>query len=137
MILAGFFLFLSIVAYAIKELQYHNKLRWMNYDQRFGFWGEASYLRKYKCTRNDDLLGYPLSKAPDTWYYRFFKIPYREKWPTSATFTVLFTDGVHLTQSISFICLALSISILSNVALWYVWPFVLLVNSLTYKIFSR
>lgn len=132
MILAGFFLLLSVVAYSISQLQQHGKLKCSTLT--YGFWGSGSWWRKYK-TETDSR--FTLAKAPDNFYYRFFKIKYKEKFPLSATFLVSFTDGYHLMQSISFICLALCISILSNVSFWYVWLFILLVNGLTYKIFSR
>lgn len=114
MILAGFFLFLSVVAYALSQLVQHGKFKWMSKD-RYGFFGEDSDKRKYKN----------------------FDKNQGERWPTSTWLTVAFTDFYHASQSVSFICLSLSISILSNVSFWYVWPFILLVNSLTYKMLSR
>lgn len=84
----------SVIAYAIKELQSHQKLRWMQHGNYVrSFWDEDSYLRKYKLTDRSTVIA-----APNNWYYRFFKIKYKERFPGSATIFVNFTDGFHLMQ---------------------------------------
>lgn len=66
----------SVVAYSLKELQSHGKLKWMKEDKPFSFFGKLSYRRKYK----------KLNSASG------------ERWPTSTNLTVMFTDFYHLMQ---------------------------------------
>jgi len=126
---------LSIVAYGISQLQQHGKLRWTkSYN---GFWGEESDKRKYKKDLSKDPLGYDLFRAPDNWYYRFFKIKYKERFPLSSTFLVAFTDGYHHMQFWMFIFLSIGISLSIQVPFYYVWPGVLLINWLTRRLLSK
>jgi hypothetical protein len=85
-------LILSVIAYTIKELQAHGKLKWGKHTD---FWGNNSWMRKYifKGNMYQDL-------PPDNWYYRTFRIKYKERFPGSATIFVTFTDGFHLMQFI-------------------------------------
>lgn len=94
---------LGIAARSISELALHGKLRWS--EGIYGFWDEDGWRRKYKIEWTKDDLGgwqYRMYKAPSNWYYRTFKLAYKERFPLSATFLVAFTDGYHLCQSISF-----------------------------------
>lgn len=87
----GLFIF-AVIVYSIQELHAHGKLKWMGEEE--SFWGEHSDRRKYRQTNPE---GWVID-APDTWYYRFFKLKYKEAFPGSATIFVIFTDGYHLMQ---------------------------------------
>lgn len=89
---------LAVVAYTISQLAIQGKIRWNN-DDRHSFWGVGSWLRKYAA-----------APAPDNWYYRFFKLEYKERFPGSATIFVMFTDGYHLSQAVFLILLCISIA---------------------------
>jgi len=119
----------AIVAYSISQLQQHNKLRWMKRTNSKGFWGIDSWTRKYHKT--------DVFNAPDNWYYRFFKLGVRERFPLSATLLVNLTDGYHACQSIMFLCLAGSFSIALELNFFLVWGGILLCHSLSYLIFQR
>jgi len=132
LLLALSLLAVSIACYSVRELQSHGKLRWQDDDQ--GFWGNNSWLRKYKSYESN---GVDLVDAPDNWYYRFFKIKYKERFPLSATFLVSFTDGYHTMQSASFVSLAGCVSLLSGIPFYLVWPGIIFVHFLTYKLLSK
>jgi hypothetical protein len=51
----------------------------------------------------------PLQVAPDNWYYRFFKLKYRERFPLSGSFLVALTDKYHRYQMFFKILLCVSI----------------------------
>jgi len=72
------------------------------------FWGVNSWVRKYDSTL-------PIIRT--NWYYRTFKIIYKEHFPGSATIFVWLTDGYHLTQF--FFLWAITISV---VTCPYEWP---------------
>ena len=130
MILSLVLLGIGIAAYSISQLALHGKLRWMTNTDNF--WGHDGYIRKYKLK-----YGGQLELAPDNWYYRFFKIKYKERFPLSATFLVNFTDGYHMCQSISLICLSASFSIAMSLNFFVVWGGVLLVHFVTYMTLQR
>lgn len=73
-----------------------------------GFFGKDSWKRKYKTSH----LG--IYAAPDNRYYKFFKIPYKEKFPLSATLLVWTTDGFHLLQMIATKSLTLAVALQSE-----------------------
>lgn len=87
----GLFVF-AVIAYAIKDLQAHGKLKLMDDKKPFGFWGKASHVRKYRQSG-----GYR-DVAFKTTYYKLIGSPWVEAWPTSTWLTVMFTDGYHLMQ---------------------------------------
>lgn len=132
------------MAYAIKDLHSHGKLRWITEDLH-GFWGKISWYRKYECVEKFDEIIHekyldPV-KAPKTWYYKRFKIKYKEKWFTSATATVFLTDGWHLAQFVFVNSLLAGFAILTHrPLLWFVvfrtiW---FIVFNLSYsKLFSK
>lgn len=130
MILSTIFFALAVVCYAINQLWNHGKLKTNSH-----FWDSVSYLNKYD-TKNVAL------KAPlNNWYYKFFKIPYKERFPGSATIFVFLTDGMHLTQFLFnlFIPLAMSsghLQVYWNVFLiyWTVWH---ITFTLAYKLLSK
>lgn len=88
----GLFIF-AVICYAIKELHSFGKLNWQK--EGTGFWGGSSYLRKYKKAVGKSTA---LIAAPNNWYYRFFKIKYKERFPLSATLLVSLTDAPHALQ---------------------------------------
>lgn len=131
MVLALIFLCIAIGCYSIRELHAHGKLRWMNEKDEYSFWGEDCYMRKY----TDDM-----EEPPDNWYYNFFNIGYIEKWPTSATFTVMFTDGPHLMQFFFFLFISLSSGMaleLSWKGFILVWLLIHLVHFLVCKLLQK
>jgi hypothetical protein len=124
---------LAIGFYSVGQLVNQGKLKWSKEGRLLrGFWDDDSYLRKYKLTPESTVM-----KAPENWYYRFFKIKYKERFPLSATFLVNLTDGYHLMQSLSFLSLSVCVSLLSGITFWYVWLGVLAVHFLTYKLLSK
>lgn len=128
---------LSIGCYSISQLAQHGKLKWMTvlefYD--YGFWGKYSNTRKYKNIAKGNRF---IPEHPgNNWYYRFFKIKYKERFLFSTTFLINFTDGYHLCQSISFLSLAGCVSLLSGISFWYVWLGVLAVHAGVYRAFQK
>jgi hypothetical protein len=126
MIISLVLLGIGIAAYSISQLLQHEKFKWSG--AGYTFWGGRTALRKYK---------FPLESYQGNWYYRFFKIKYKERFPLSATFLVNLTDGYHLMQSLSFLSLSVCVSLLSGITFWYVWLGVLAVHFLTYKLLSK
>ena len=130
------FLIASIGCYSLKELHAHSKLKWSKGDD--SFWGEESYWRKY---------ANPMDAPLENWYYKFFKIKSKERWPTSATFTVMFTDGMHLMQFLHHLLLAISLGLLFEIkifdfngnvqAMVLVWLIIKGTHGATYKFLSR
>ena len=132
-LIALLLLTLSIACYSVRELQSHGKLRWMDLlEMKRGFWDDDSYLRKYKLTPESTVI-----KAPDTWYYRFFKIKYKERFPLSATFLVSITDSYHLLQSLSFLSMAGAIYLFSGINFFIIWGLILLVHFTVYRLLSK
>lgn len=127
MTVLGVILFmLAIVCYAIVQtLQLrHEYSVWQNSYYK-GFWGTSSWLRKYSKE---------LKLAPKTWYYKYFKLSYKERFPGSATIFVFVTDAMHFFQFMFFNLLCLSVAlflftewsilinfILLRVLVWIVW----------------
>ncbi len=133
MIISLLLLALASCAYTINQLIYNGKLKWHDDRDSYGFWGMLSYKRKYEL---------PYVDPPNNWYYRFFKIKYKERFPGSATCFVMFTDGLHLTQHFFIISLLGAIctytpyySHLVNGLVYYaVW---LVTFNLSYKYLSK
>lgn len=121
---------LAVAAYGLKESAAHGKIR--NSKDLMGFWGIWSWKRKYV---------YPLVKAPDTWYYRTFKIEYKEKFPGSATIFVFITDGMHFSQTFFKLFLCTSVVAYRPILGWYdavlYWILFGITFTLSYKIFSK
>ncbi len=119
------FFLLGIVSLAIREsLQdfRHSKTLWSKLDP-YSFFGISSWVRKYKRKQEADVPElYFQVEAPNTWYYRFFKIQYKERFPLSATALVFLTDGFHLMQwlAINFLTLAIAFS-LGDVIISFIW----------------
>lgn len=104
---------IGIAAYTVSQLQQHGKLKWTT--EGVSFWGKSSDLKKYKW----DFV--PVD-APNNWYYRFFKIKYKERFPLSATALVFLTDGYHFCQFLFLLFISLSVVPLLNwtygIAFW-------------------
>lgn len=140
MIISILLLIPAIVAYSVSQLVMHNKFKIDN-----SFWDASSWKRKYKVkwlrSRDGNLPDFgQFIPALDNWYYRFFKIKYKERFPGSATIFVSLTDGYHFMQFWMFNFLALSFT----VALGFNWYLLLamlfgvrLIHVLTYKLLSR
>lgn len=128
---------LAIVCRAISELQQHHKLRWQDEEKDyFSFWGRNSWVRKYKRSNGKSTAIFQVIKKPN-WYYRLFKLKYKERFPLSATFLVSITDGYHMCQSLFFIFLSLGITTSTGYSFIWVWPGVVFVHFITYRIFQR
>ena len=121
---------LSAPFYAYCALHDEGKLKGWGPDE--GFFGNNQYRRKYKKT-------YP-RLAPNTWYYRFFKLPYKETYPLSATILAWTTDGYHLFQ------LVWKALIIDSMAILTPWPWTVFLSgfsaftfvfALFYKLLSR
>lgn len=107
------FTMLAAACWAVmSHLQFHNK-RTTPF-KRYTFFGSESWKRKYKRapSRTGIVSSYDLYAAPDNWYYDFFGVKYKEKFPWSATALVFITDGYHLAQwfMIKFILLAMTVT---------------------------
>lgn len=115
------FIALAAACWAImSHYTFHNRTK-----NEFSFWGANSWKRKYK--RSDSCFsGYCLIKSRSNWYYRLFKIRYKEKFPGSATVFVFLTDGYHLTQwfMIKFIIGAITLNWIYFLILWATWTIV-------------
>jgi hypothetical protein len=133
MILSLLFLALSIAARSVAELALHGKLKWSKDDTTF--WGRRMWNRKYKWDSAGNLI-----PSPNTYYYKLFNLKYKERWPTSATFTVFATDGMHLMQFFFFSFLSLAIVFAIGFdwrLLLGVWIGIRLVHGITYWLLSK
>ncbi len=116
---------------ALAESCAHGKNRWGKSEN--DFWGHDSWRRKWK---------YPTTPAPNTHYYKFFKLRYQERFPGSATIFVSFTDGYHLSFSLMVTCACIAVIIPTQFP-YPLWSFCLLrllwgiTWTLGYKFFSR
>lgn len=135
------FLVLAVLCFTVSQLHIHKKGRWIDSAGMYSFFGAASYRRKYKSKMiHDSVIGsepFPV-KAPQTWYYKFFKIPYREAFPLSATLLVNFTDLYHLSQMFFKLFLALSFAPLTGWiwagVIWVLWG---ISFTIFYRLLSR
>lgn len=91
------------------------------------FFGSDSWRRKYKRHKQSNDFIYLTLPAPEKglagWYYRFFRIKYKERFPLSATVLVFLTDGYHLVQfvMIKAIIIAASRNAIDFFVLWAIW----------------
>lgn len=97
-----------------------------NIRNRVGFFGRDSWKRKYARNRSFPEEVYFMIPSPDNWYYRFFRIKYKEKFPLSATMLVFVTDGFHLFQwiFIKVILLAITQDLYLYLGLWLIWTII-------------
>lgn len=131
----------AVVCYVISQLTIQGKIKW---NTSGGFFDEDGWMRKYKVTWTEDVnmdfmnrWQFEIHPAPKTWYYRFFKIKYKERFPMSATLLVFLTDAYHLMQFWFKIFMALAFVPL--VGWWAVayWVLFGVVFTICYKLFSR
>lgn len=129
-ILAILTLILAVGAYSISQLQQHHKLKGQSdYNNFHSFWGVNSWNRKYKL---------PRQAAPLNWYYKYIaRVKYKERWFTSTNLTVMFTDGYHASQAVSFLCLALSLSLFSGYGFLWFWIGIVGVHATVYRLLSK
>jgi len=101
----------------------------------YSFWGTESWVRKYDHIRPYASERAVILAAPDNWYYRLFKIKYKERFPLSATALVFVTDGYHLTQwiMIKAICGAIATCWTDFFVYWILWTMVFNVVYITLK----
>jgi hypothetical protein len=117
------FFLLGIVCLAIREsLNHFNGITVWSDLPNGHFFGRLSWTRKYKPYTLENYRGQLFVSAPDNWYYRFFNIQYKERFPLSATLLSCFTDGFHLMQwlAINFLTLAIAFS-LGDVIISFIW----------------
>lgn len=99
--LTGSFIFwiLACLFYAVQSvLKFRFSVSiFSTWGDRFTKWADPvfSSQRKYR---------YPNS-APKNWYYRFFRLKYKERFPGSATIFAPFTDAFHMAQMLTNIAL--------------------------------
>lgn len=119
---------LAASCYAVSQAVVHGKFNLYGGE----FWNDMGFLRKYN--RKGDPYNYGLIYAPNTWYYRWFKIKYKERFPGSATIFVFVTDAYHLFQALFkiFLCLSFApqIGLIWAGILWVVFG---IVFTITYR----
>lgn len=69
-----------------------------------GFFGSHQDKRKYK----HDSMDFPVP-APDNWYYRFYDLKHKERFPLSSTALVFLTDAFHFFQWLAWHFVALAV----------------------------
>lgn len=130
----------SVACYTISQLLNHSKIG-LTGKNTWSFFGHDSHLRKYKNIGGPDQV-YIIDRAPNNWYYRLFRIPYRERFLGSATIFVFLTDGYHLMQFFFKLFLCASIALYKPLFIWWIdavglWVLFGIVFTLGYRIFSR
>lgn len=136
-LLAFLLLIPAIAAYSISQLVIHKKFKWMT--RGFGFFGEDSYLRKYK-NIHPDKTKFQVQIPKDNWYYNFFNIRYREAFFLSSTALVFVTDVYHLSQFLFLLFLSASVTFALGftwLLLLLVWILVHIIHFLIYKLFQK
>lgn len=105
-------IFLAACSHAVFSAIAHGKFYIGN---MFGFFGSSQWVRKYKRPRTDE--------TPKNFYYKTFRIPYKECFPLSATALVFVTDAYHFFQWLTtkLIFLAITRDPLTYVLIWVVW----------------
>lgn len=123
---------LAVIAYSIKELCAHGKIKWSG--EPDSFFGSESWGRKYRGYYS--VPTWYLDMAPNTWYYQWFKIQYKERFLLSATALSFLTDGMHLFQMLFKIAFSIAIAGLSwwAVAWFLAWSVVFTVS---YRLLSK
>jgi hypothetical protein len=119
---------IAAAAYGICEcIDHHEGIAWSK--KKDGFWGEYSYMRKYKLGAKIATDERPIP-APNNWYYRLAKVKYKERFLFSTTVLVFLTDGFHLMQFIfikflllSILCYAggTSLNLVNYLIYWAIW----------------
>lgn len=113
---------LLVVLYRTGQMAQQGKLT----DKSQSFFGSQSWRRKYKRVNKDDYYAINLDK---------------ERWPTSTTLTVLFTDWYHLSQFLFLRCLNVIIAdnMPGNFWLWFFGSWVVVSGLMwaTEKLFTK
>lgn len=126
---------LAVVAYTISQLIMHAKLKW-SFNEPTSYWGAGAWRNKYKFINNQFV------KPPQNWYYKFFRIYHKERFPFSATALVFLTDGYHFCQLLFKLFLILSLVTYEPI-FNMVWDFIIyfllfgLTFTITYKFLSK
>lgn len=103
-----------------------------------------SYMRKYKMY--DKRRSAPFSEssilvtAPKNWYYRFFKIKYKERFPLSATLLAFTTDAFHMGQMLMNVALIGAVTTFSidiNTLSFVQWALIVLTYKLSWSGFHE
>ena len=106
---------LAAAAYAVQShYTHHNEVK-----DPTSFFGQQSWVRKYKQNLDGTLI-----KAPENnWYYKLFKLQYREKFLFSTSLFVWVTDYWHFCQFIwvNSLFLLYSHTWWGFAVLWSVW----------------
>jgi len=143
---------ISAIPAAYMVLHDTGKAKW--FGDPYGYFGEQQWIRKYKSggeyTFQDPgssttkwiavRSGTMPTLAPDTWYYRFFKLKYEEWFLFSATFLISFTDCYHTSQLICRVLMSLSITLAISAHWWFavvIWALYATVHAIGYKLLSR
>lgn len=125
------FIMLAAACYAVQQyLVFHNTKNGLF--NKYYFFGAESWKRKYERSLSfSDYKTYGLVPAPDNFYYSFFNIEHKERFPWSATALVFLTSGYNLFQwlMIKFILLSLTVSYsygfhfdwIMFFLLWFAW----------------
>lgn len=99
------FLLLAGVFYGIQSyIQFHT-------GDEESFWTMGGWRRKYDMT----------ALAPNTWYYKFFNLKYREKFCFSGTVLVFLTDAFHLMQFLTIKMILFAASVQNNNINWWIF----------------
>lgn len=90
----------NLLVVGISFLAFISTVFFYTLSQKETFENSEGWKNKYK---------QPMSPAPKNWYYRFFKLKYREKFPLSGSLLVSLTDKYHFYQLIFKLLLCTSI----------------------------
>lgn len=96
---AFFYAILSILKFRWSESVF-NTPRWEKFSDPNRSW-QHKWKKRYAIGGETKLI-----PAPNTWYYRTFRLKYQEKFFGSATFLAAFTDLYHAAQWCLFLCLS-------------------------------
>lgn len=103
MISITLFALATIMRAVMATLSFRHEESVFSMAKKGGFFGENSYLRKYRKKTVNNIKG--LVIATPSWYTQMFKIKYKEAFPLSTTALVWLTDGWHLAQFIMGWCI--------------------------------
>lgn len=94
---------------------------------------EKSWRLKYKVDERDNL-----RMAPSNWYYRLFRVKYKERFPGSATIFVGLTDGYHSIQHMMILSLVGAVTVFQGTAdTWQEYMITLIAFHFIFVIFHQ
>jgi hypothetical protein len=108
-------LFVVGLAYSYREWR---EFRGGSLENRYGFWGKDSWVRKYKYEFFLGALSFECVSKRNL-YYRIFGIRYKEAFPFSATALVWLTDWYHAFQFVMLKAIFLAVYFRED---WNNWP---------------